>query len=98
MRMRPLKVTREAGELISAAEGAPAAADDYDQTARTLLYAGLIAGAWALAQEGLRLIGDRRDITWAGLTEIEINRKQAEIRSILVSASTRWIAASSMPR
>jgi class 3 adenylate cyclase/tetratricopeptide (TPR) repeat protein len=73
-----LKVAREAGGLIEATEGALAATDYYDQTARTMLYAGIIPGAWALAQEGLRLIGDRRDITWASLTEIDISRKEAE--------------------
>ena len=73
-----LKAAREAGELIAASEGTLAATEYYDQTARTMLHAGLTPGAWALAQEGLRLIGDRRDITWASLTEIDINRQEAE--------------------
>jgi hypothetical protein len=40
--------------------------------------AGLARGAWCLAKEGLRYIGERRDIVWASLDEIDSYRADAE--------------------
>ncbi len=73
-----LKIIREAGELIAGAEGTEAGAEYYEQNARAMFNAGLSRGAWDLASEGMRHIGDRRDITWASLFEIDINRAEAE--------------------
>ena len=73
-----LSTARDATEKIAAIEGTSAAADYCDQAARTFLFAGVTRGAWELAAEGLALIGDRRDITWASLTEIDLTRKEAE--------------------
>ena len=73
-----VKTSREAGELIAAAEGTDAAADYLEQATRAMYSAGLVRGSWELAKEGLRFIGDRRDVTWASLIEINIFREEAE--------------------
>ncbi len=73
-----LKIAHEAGTNIAAAEGTGAAADYYEQIARAMFNAGLTRSAWELAKEGLRYVQDRLDITWAGLTEIDINRAESE--------------------
>ena len=73
-----LTTAREAGALIVTTQGDDAAADFYEQVARAMFNAGLTRGAWELAKEGLRFIGDRRDIVWASLTEIDINRAEGE--------------------
>ena len=71
----------EAGELIAASESGDAALEYYEQTARAMFNAGLTRAAWELAKQGLRYVGDRRDITWASLYEIDINRAEAEDES-----------------
>lgn len=76
-----LKNVLEAGQLIVAAEGADAAVEYYEQNARAMFNAGLTRGAWELAREGLCHIGERRDITWVSLYEIDINRIEAEDES-----------------
>jgi class 3 adenylate cyclase len=73
-----VKISREAGELIAAAEGNDAAADYLEEATRAMYSAGLVRGAWELAKEGLRFIGDRRDTIWASLTEIDLLREEAE--------------------
>ena len=73
-----LKMAHEAGTSIAAGEGGEAAANYYEQIARAMFNAGFPRCAWELATEGLRFIGDRRDIVWASLKDIEINRAQAE--------------------
>ncbi|MGO9602048.1 MAG: ATP-binding protein [Candidatus Binataceae bacterium] len=73
-----LKVTREAAALIASTEGSAATADYFEQAARAMNSAGLVRGAWELATEGLQLIGDRRDITWASLAELDRHRQEAD--------------------
>ena len=67
-----------AREQIGRTEGPCAAIEYCEHAARTMLDAGNTHGAWALAREGLRSIGERRDIIWASLTEIDIRRQEAE--------------------
>jgi tetratricopeptide (TPR) repeat protein len=72
-----LELARKAGELVLAQEGPPQGAEFYEQTARTMLNAGCIRAAWEMAKEGLKYVGERRDLTWASLTEIDTSRKEA---------------------
>jgi class 3 adenylate cyclase/tetratricopeptide (TPR) repeat protein len=71
-------VALEAVSLIAATEGTDPAADYCEAVAREMLRAGVMSGAWALAREGLRCIGDRRDMTWASLDEIDGYRTDGE--------------------
>lgn len=73
-----VKVAREAGDLIATTESAEAAADYLESAAFAMHTAGLRGGSWELARAGLRYIGERRDITWAGLREIDLMREAAE--------------------
>lgn len=71
-------VALEAAGLIAAAEGADQAADYCEGAARDMLRAGLMTCAFDVAKEGLRHIGERRDITWASLDEIDGYRTDNE--------------------
>jgi class 3 adenylate cyclase len=73
-----VKVALEAQTLIAAREGSDRAADYCETAAREMLRGGVMSGAWTLAKEGLRLIGARRDITWASLDEIDGYRTDGE--------------------
>ena len=73
-----VKVALEAVGLILAAEGADRAADYCEAAARDMLRAGQMSCAWELAKEGLRHIGERRDIAWASLDEIDSYRSDGE--------------------
>jgi class 3 adenylate cyclase len=73
-----VKVALEAAGLIAAAEGDNRAADYCEVAAREMLRAGQMSCAWELAKEGLRHIGDRRDMTWASLDEIDAYRTDGE--------------------
>ncbi len=73
-----LAAASEAGDLIAASEGHDAAADYLVEAARALSTAGFTAGAWALAAQGLRYVGDRRDATWVWLMAIDLVRRDAE--------------------
>ena len=72
-----LELAHEAARLVVGREGAHAAAEFYEQTARTLLSAGCTRAAWEMAAEGLKHHGDTRDLRWASLTEIDTFRKEA---------------------
>ena len=72
------RIALEAAALIAAAEGADRAADYCESAAREMLRAGVMAGAWVVAREGLKHIGARRDITWASLDEIDCYRTDGE--------------------
>ncbi|HTR63907.1 MAG TPA: AAA family ATPase [Candidatus Binataceae bacterium] len=99
-----LKTAHEAGALIVANDGPGAGADYFEQIARTMYNAGLTAAAWDLAREGLRHIGDRRDITWASLKEVDLSREESQDPGnpgvILDSAAGREVreALKSLPR
>ena len=71
-------VALEAAGLIAATEGADHAADYCETSARAMLRAGQMSCAWELAKEGLRLIGERRDITWASLDEVDGYRTDSD--------------------
>jgi class 3 adenylate cyclase/tetratricopeptide (TPR) repeat protein len=73
-----LATAREAVPMIERSEGPAACADYCEQVARAMFNAGLTAPAWALAKEGLHHIGERRDVVWASLAEIDINRREGE--------------------
>jgi class 3 adenylate cyclase/tetratricopeptide (TPR) repeat protein len=73
-----LKVTRDAAALTAAMDGSSAAADYFETTARAMNAAGLVEGARELAREGLGFIGDRRDVIWASLEELDRMRLEAE--------------------
>lgn len=73
-----LEVAREAGGLIKSSEGINAAADFLEQAARAMHLAGRVRGSWELAKDGLRDAGERRDLTWASLSELDLVREDAE--------------------
>jgi class 3 adenylate cyclase len=73
-----VKVAIAAAALIATAESNDAAAEYLEAAARSMLRAGLMHCSWSLAKDGLRYIGDRRDITWASLDEIDGYRADAE--------------------
>lgn len=73
-----LKTASEAGDLIAATEGNDAAADFLAEGARTLFGAGFQRGALALAEQGLRHVGDRRDAAWVWLTTYDLMRREAQ--------------------
>ncbi len=73
-----VKASREAADLVAVVES-PAAAVEYYRTAVRAMYnGGLQRGAWTLAKEGLRYAGDRRDVNWAALNEVDLMRRAAE--------------------
>ena len=72
------KTACAAGVRIAAAEGTAAAADYYERIARAMFNAGDALGAWELAKQGMPRVRNRRDITWASLTAIDINRAECE--------------------
>ncbi len=73
-----VKAATEAAMLIAAGESSDAAAEYLEAAARSTLRSGLMSCSWKLAQEGLRYIGERRDIIWASLDEIDTYRADAE--------------------
>jgi DNA-binding SARP family transcriptional activator/tetratricopeptide (TPR) repeat protein len=72
-----VRVAREAGDLIAMSEGSDAAADYLAEAAHALYASNLDAAAWAVAEHGLQHVGRRRDLTWALLTGLDLERRQA---------------------
>ena len=72
-----LELAREAGEIAVSREGPRVAAEFYEQTARMMLRAGCQLAAWEMATEGLKWIGETRDVVWASLTELDTFRREA---------------------
>jgi class 3 adenylate cyclase/tetratricopeptide (TPR) repeat protein len=72
------KVVIEAAELMARIEGSDRTADFLEHAAREMVRAGKMRNAWEVAKVGLRYIGDRRDITWASLDEIDCFRSDSE--------------------
>jgi hypothetical protein len=70
-----------AADLIEASEGPAPAADYLCAAARALWSGGAQAAAWPLASRGLRLLGDRRDATWAWMKAYDLQRAAAEDRT-----------------
>jgi tetratricopeptide (TPR) repeat protein len=73
-----VKVATEAAALIAAAESPDSAAEFLENAARSMLRAGLMRCSWELAKEGLRYTGERRDIVWASLDELDAYRADAD--------------------
>jgi class 3 adenylate cyclase len=70
------QIASEAADLLAATEG-DAAAADYLAAATSALWFGTFSPvAWQLAEQGLRLIGSRRDLTWAQLTFLDVIRRE----------------------
>jgi len=68
---------RAAAEQIAQAEGAHAAAGYLAEVTSALGAAGSSAHAWMLAPDGLAYAGPARDETWAALTLLALDRKEA---------------------
>src|SRR5262249_56308258 len=71
----------EAGDAIAHADGDAAATDYLAEAAMAMSAwagAGDWRGAWALAAQGLRHVGERRDATWVALKSLDILRAEAE--------------------
>jgi DNA-binding SARP family transcriptional activator len=72
-----VRVARDAAERIAQAEGAHAAASYLAQVTAALGAAGSSAHAWQLAPAGLAYAGSSRDESWAELTLLALDRKEA---------------------
>jgi DNA-binding SARP family transcriptional activator len=68
---------RDAAERIAHGEGPHAAADYLAEVTTALGAAGSSAHAWLLAPMGLAFAGTSRDETWAALTLLALDRKEA---------------------
>jgi class 3 adenylate cyclase/tetratricopeptide (TPR) repeat protein len=73
-----LTAAQDAATGIATTEGKHAAADYLADATWELHRAGAVRAAWALAEQGLRLVDDRRDKTWVQLMAIDIMRREAE--------------------
>ena len=73
-----VKVSAEAGDLIAAAEGSVAATEYLRIVVRSMYNGGLLRAAWTLAKDGLRHAGDRRDVNWAAINEMDLMRQSTE--------------------
>jgi class 3 adenylate cyclase/tetratricopeptide (TPR) repeat protein len=71
-------VANEAADELERSDGASAAADYLCEAARALSSGSGQTAAWSLATRGLRLVGDRRDATWAWLKAYDLMRAAAE--------------------
>ena len=89
-------VAGHAGEAIAAAEGPDAAADYLAEAAAALGLGGNNPLAWELARQGLRHAGERRDLTWARLVQLDHFRREtqdAKYPGIPIETPERWEAA-----
>jgi class 3 adenylate cyclase/tetratricopeptide (TPR) repeat protein len=72
------KVVIEAGERIATAEGNVAAVDYLEGATSAMFSAGLRREPWEIAKVALAMIGDRRDVVWASLRDLDLMREEAE--------------------
>jgi len=72
-----VRVASEAGELLAASEGSDAAADYLADAATAVYSSAMDPRGWALAAQGLRHVGVRRDLTWALLISYDLDRREA---------------------
>jgi class 3 adenylate cyclase len=72
------EVAIDAGARIAASEGEDAAADYLADGATAIWTTSWNPAAWRVASEGMRYIGDRRDLTWARLRGLDLTRRDAE--------------------
>jgi tetratricopeptide (TPR) repeat protein len=90
------EVAARAGEAIAATKGADAACDYLAGAAVALGAGGNNPRAWDLARRGLGYAGDRRDLSWAFLTMLDLQRHDwldPEHPGIPVDVPERWEAA-----
>jgi len=73
-----LDLAAQAGEAIADAEGPEAAADYLAAAASAMGVAGNNPRAWVLASHGLRYTDDRRDLSWARLIVLDLQRREWE--------------------
>ena len=71
------EVAGRAGAAIAASEGDAAAADYLAEATHAVWSVAFSPLAWRLAAEGMRYIGDRRDLTWIELRSHDIMRRDA---------------------
>ncbi|HYB12240.1 MAG TPA: AAA family ATPase [Myxococcota bacterium] len=72
-----VRVASEAGELLAASEGSDAAADYLADAAMAVYSSAFDPRGWVLAEQGLRHVGSRRDLTWARLASLDLARREA---------------------
>jgi tetratricopeptide (TPR) repeat protein len=72
-----VRVVSEAGELIAASEGSDAAADYLADSAAAVHGSAFDPRGWVLAEQGLRHVGTRRDLTWAVLASLDLAQRGA---------------------
>ncbi len=89
-------VAARAGEAIAETEGPDAACDYLAGAAVAMGAGGNNPRAWDLARRGLVHAGDRRDLSWAFLTMLDLQRhdwQDPEHPGIPVDIPVRWEAA-----
>jgi tetratricopeptide (TPR) repeat protein len=72
-----VRVASEAGELLAASEGSDAAADYLADSAAAVYGSAFDPRGWVLAEQGLRHVGTRRELTWAGLAALDLVQREA---------------------
>jgi tetratricopeptide (TPR) repeat protein len=72
-----VRVASEAGELVAASEGSDAAADYLADSAAAVQHSAFDPRSWVLAEQGLRHVGTRRDLTWASLAALDLLQREA---------------------
>jgi class 3 adenylate cyclase/tetratricopeptide (TPR) repeat protein len=86
-------VCSRAGERIAASEGDAPAADYLADACDTVWDASFNPLAWRLAEQGLRYVGERRDLTWYRLCGLDLTRREAEdpeAPGIPLDSPERW--------
>jgi tetratricopeptide (TPR) repeat protein len=72
-----IEAASEAGSLLAGSEGGDAAGKYLADATDAVWMAEFSPRAWQLAEEGLRHIGARRDLTWARLATHRLHARQA---------------------
>jgi class 3 adenylate cyclase/tetratricopeptide (TPR) repeat protein len=72
-----VRTVAEAGDLIAATEGRPAATEYLSDAAYACAMAGGVVHAWDVARTGLTYAG-ARDVAWARLVSFDLERRAAE--------------------
>jgi tetratricopeptide (TPR) repeat protein len=86
-------VCSRAGERIADSEGDAPAADYLADACDTVWSASFNPLAWRLAEQGLRYIGERRDLSWYRLCGLDLTRREVEdpeAPGIHLDAPERW--------
>jgi tetratricopeptide (TPR) repeat protein len=72
-----VRVASEAGELLAVREGSDAAADYLAEAAAAVYGSTFDPRGFPLAEQGLRHVAGRRDLTWALLASYDLDRREA---------------------